>query len=192
MERHSQDSQLEGGQVFPSTQWGRGSAHLVNRRSSTCWGAPKSPVGAQECGEVGGVTAQEGRHQVGHQHLPSASPDAVHPAGLIPVPCGHTFPRSGTQQRHESEAAPKTPGRHVLELRLSPQASRTHDRRRGNIALRRIIVLASRVNWHLAMVTCVSVSGQFVLDSSPCVNYIIPVVVTTTSHSGDENWGERG
>ena len=76
VERHSQDSQLEGGQVFPSTQWGRGSAHLVNRRSSTCWGAPKSPVGAQECGEVGGVTAQEGRHQVGHQHLQSASPDA--------------------------------------------------------------------------------------------------------------------
>ena len=80
----------------------------------------------------------------------------------------------------------------MLELRLSPQASRTHDRRRGNIAFRRIIVLASRVTWNLAMVTCVSVSGQFVLDSSPCVNYIIPVVVTTTSHSGDENWGERG
>ena len=53
-----------------------------------------------------------------------------------------------------------TPGRHVLELRLSPQASRTHDRRRGNIAFRRIIVLASRVTWNLAMVTCVSVSDS--------------------------------
>ena len=35
-------------------------------------------------------------------------------------------------------------------------------------------------------------SGQFLLDSSPCVNFIIPVVGTKTSHSGDENWGDRG
>ena len=53
-------------------------------------------------------------------------------------------------------------------------------------------VLASQVNWHLVMVSCVSNSGQFLLDSSPCVNFIIPVVATKTSHSGDENWGDRG
>ena len=155
-------------------------------------GGAKSPVGAQECGEVGRVTAQEGRHQLAHQRLQSASLDAPHPAGLIPVPCGHTFPLGWNTAETRVRGGTKTPGRHVLELRLSPQASRTHDRRRGSSALRRIIVLASRANWHWAMVTCVSALGQFVLDSSLCVNCIIPVVVTTTSHSGDENWGERG
>ena len=45
------------------------------------------------------------------------------------------------------------------------------------------------MNWHLGMVSCISNSGQFLLDSSPCVNFIIPVVATKTSHSGDENWG---
>ena len=101
-------------------------------------------------------------------------------------------PWGGTQQRHESEAEPKTTGRQELELRLSPQASRTQGRRRGRSALHNINVLASRVNWHGAMVTCVSVSGQFVLDSSTGVNCIIPMVVSKTSHSVDENWGERG
>ena len=69
-------------------------------------------------------------------------------------------PWGGTQQRHESEAAPKTPGRHVLELRLSAQASRTHDRRRGRSVLHRIKTLASPLNWRRAMVTCVSVSDS--------------------------------
>ena len=101
-------------------------------------------------------------------------------------------PWSGTQQRHESEAAPKTPGRQGLELSLSPQASRTQGRRRGRSALRRITVLASRVNWHWAMVMCVCISGHFVLDSSLGVNCIIPVVLSKTSHSVDETWGERG
>ena len=101
-------------------------------------------------------------------------------------------PWGGTQQRHESEAAPKAPGRQGLELRLSPQASRTQGRRRGRTALRRRNVLASRVNWRWAVVTCVSVSGHSVLDSSPGVNCIIPAVVSKTSPSVDENWGERG
>ena len=42
------------------------------------------------------------------------------------------------------------------------------------------------------MDSCVSNLGQFILDSSPCVNFIIPVVVTKTSNSGDENWGDMG
>ena len=42
VERHSHDSQLDGGQVSPSTQWERVSAHLMKRRSSTCWGVPKA------------------------------------------------------------------------------------------------------------------------------------------------------
>ena len=41
------------------------------------------------------------------------------------------------------------------------------------------------------MVSCVSNSGRFLLESSPCVNFMVPVVATKTSHSGDENWGER-
>ena len=45
--RHSHDSQLEAARVPLSLQFGRGSAHLMERRSSTCWGT-KSPVGAQE------------------------------------------------------------------------------------------------------------------------------------------------
>ena len=107
-------------------------------------------------------------------------------------PADTLAPWGGTQQRHESEAAPKAPGRQGLELRLSPQASRTQGRRRGRTALRRISVLASRVNWRWPVVTCVSVSGQCVSDSSPGVNCIIPAVVSKTSHSVDENWGERG
>lgn len=39
---HSHDSQLEGGRVPLSPQFRRGSAHLVKRRSSTCWGVPKA------------------------------------------------------------------------------------------------------------------------------------------------------
>ena len=39
---HSHDSQLEAARVPPSPQFGRGSAHLVKRRSSTCWGVPKA------------------------------------------------------------------------------------------------------------------------------------------------------
>lgn len=42
VERHSHDQQPDGGQVSQSIQWGRGSAHLVKRRSSTCWGVPKA------------------------------------------------------------------------------------------------------------------------------------------------------
>ena len=79
-----------------------------------------------------------------------------------------------------------------MELRLSPQASRTQGRRRGRRALCRINVQASRVNWCWAMVMCVSIPGHFVLDSSPCVNCIIPVVVSKTSHCVDETWGQRG
>ena len=36
--RHSHDSQLEAALVPRSPQFGRRSAHLVKRRSSTCWG----------------------------------------------------------------------------------------------------------------------------------------------------------
>ena len=35
--RHSHDSQLEAALVRLSSQFGRGSAHLVKSRSSTCW-----------------------------------------------------------------------------------------------------------------------------------------------------------
>ena len=75
---------------------------------------------------------------------------------------------------------------------MRTRASRTQGRRRGRGALHGINILASRVNWRWAMVSCVSVSGQFVLDSSPCVNCIIPEVVSKTSHSMDEYWGEVG
>ena len=81
-------------------------------------GGTKSPVGAQECGEAGGVTAQEGRHQVAHQRLQAASLDASHPAGLIPVPRGHTFTlgwntaetrvRGGTKDSRKAGAGAKT------------------------------------------------------------------------------------
>ena len=102
---------------------------------------------------------------------------------------GHIFPWGITQQTHKSEEAPQTPGKQGLELRLSPLDSQEEE---GQGAFCRIKVLASQVNWHLGMVSCVSNSGQFLLDSSPCVKFIIPVVVTKTPHSGDENWGDRG
>lgn len=107
-------------------------------------------------------------------------------------PADTLSPWGGTQQSHESDAATKTPGRQGLELRLRLQASRTQGMRRGGSALRRINVLASGVNWRWVMVTCVSVSGHIVLDSSTCFNSIIPMVVFKTSHSVDENWGKRG
>ena len=81
-------------------------------------GGPKSPVGAQECGEEGGVPAQEGGHQVGHRRLQSASLDAPRPAGLIPVPRGHTRTlgwntaetrvRGGTKGSRKAGAGPQT------------------------------------------------------------------------------------
>ena len=40
--RHSHDSELEAAQFPLSPQLGRGSAHLMKRRSSTCWGVPKA------------------------------------------------------------------------------------------------------------------------------------------------------
>ena len=107
-------------------------------------------------------------------------------------PADTLSPLGGTQQRHKSAAAPKTPGRLGLQLTLNPQVPRTQGRKRGRSTLHRINVLTSRVNWHWAMFTCVSISGQFVLDSCLCVNCIIPVVVSKTSHSVDEYWGERG
>ena len=39
---HAHDSQLGAARGPLSPQCGRGSAHLVKRRSSTCWGVPKA------------------------------------------------------------------------------------------------------------------------------------------------------
>ena len=115
--RHSNDSQLLAARVPLSPQFWRGSAHLVKRRSSAA-GGTKSPGGSQECGEVGGVTAQKFRHQVAHQCLQSASLDAPNHEGLIPVPRGHTFPlgwntaetrvRGGTKDARKAGAGAQT------------------------------------------------------------------------------------
>ena len=62
--------------------------------------------------------AQEGRHQVAHEHLQSASLDAPHASGLIAVPCRHTFPlgwntaetrvRGGTKHSTKAGAGAQT------------------------------------------------------------------------------------
>ena len=108
----------------------------------------------------------------------------------VSCPLWDTFSLCGvTQQTHKLEAAPWTPGKQGLELSLSPLDSQQEE---GQEYLQQNKGLSSQVNWRLGMVSCVSNSGQFLLDSSPYVNFIIPVVGTKTSHSGDENCGDRG
>ena len=151
--------------------------------------AGKRPAGAQECGEVGGET---GTAQETGTRFPLASEAYVF-GNFISyrshVPSGTHFPL-GYNSRHTSQ---RQHHRHQESRGWSSDwVPWTHGRKRVRSAFCRIKVLASQVNWHLGMVSCVSNSGQFLLDSSPCVNFIIPVVVTKTSHSGDENWGDRG
>lgn len=134
--------------------------------------AAKSPVGTQESGEVGGVTAQEGRHQVAHQRLQSASLHAPHPAGLIPVPWGHIFPLGWNEEETRVRGRTKDYRKAGAGAQTEAPSLGNHGKGRARSALHRINVLASRVNWQRATVTCVSVSGQFVLDSSPRVNCV--------------------
>ena len=148
----------------------------------------KSPVRAQECGEVGEVCCLGNRYQV----PTSISSLCVWKLHIMQVSCPlwDTFSLCGvTQQTHKLEAAPWTPGKQGLELSLSPLDSQQEE---GQEYLQQNKGLSSQVNWRLGMVSCVSNSGQFLLDSSPYVNFIIPVVGTKTSHSGDENCGDRG
>ena len=109
---------------LPEYPVGEGKCSPREEKVQHLLGGAKSPVGAQECGEVGRVTTQECRHQVVHQRLQSASPDTPQPAGLIPVPCGHFPPgvehsRDTSQMRHQrfqegtfwsSNRVPKPPG----------------------------------------------------------------------------------
>ena len=150
--------------------------------------AGKSPAGAQECGEVGGGCCPGNRYQV---------PTSICSLCLWKLhimqgsyPLWDTFSLWGiTQQTHKSEAAPQTPGKQGLELRLSPLDSWEEE---GQECLLQNKGPGMTSELALGMFSCVSNSGQFLLDSSPCVNFIIPVVATKTSHSGNENWGDRG
>ena len=86
----------------------------------------KSPVGAQECGEVGGSYCLGNRYQV----PTSISSLCLWKLHIMQVSCPlwDTFSLWGiTQQTLKSEAAPRTPGKQGLELRLSPLDSRREE-----------------------------------------------------------------
>ena len=93
VDRQSHNSQLDAARVTLNRQlggWGNCSPH--EEKVQHLLGRTKSPVVCPGIRRGRGVTAQKGRHQVGHQSLRAACLDAPHHAGLIPVPDGHTFP----------------------------------------------------------------------------------------------------
>ena len=119
VDRQSHNSQLDAAQVTLNRQfggWENFSPH--EEKFQHVLGGTKSSVGCPGIWRGRGVTAQEGRHQIGHQSLRAASLDAPHPAGLIPVPDRHTFPlewntsetrvRGGTKDSRKAGSAAQT------------------------------------------------------------------------------------
>ena len=86
----------------------------------------KSPVGAQEYGEVRGGCCLGNRYQV-PTSICSLCLWKLH-IMQVSCPLWDTFSLWGvTQQTHKSEATPRTPGKQELELRLSPLDSQRQE-----------------------------------------------------------------
>ena len=100
--------------------------HFISSKGFLLTVDGKSPVGAQECGEVAGGCCLGNRYQ-----LPTSISSLCLwklPIMQVSCPLWDTFSLWGvTQQTHMSEAASRTPGKQGLELRLSPLDSRRQE-----------------------------------------------------------------